>query len=246
MRIAPFASIYSRFRFGASERAQISGTIDSLSLGEIQWRGIELNLDLLKYANRNSLLVVGDAVVDTIQVYPDLFFRDLTLDINGLDRVVGTDLFAFQGNSANKVQLKIQTNFPETGRMVSSVDSRFTYFIFQQDSLTVNDYNTITYFSPENRWLFQDFILSGERGKLTVQGDIAKDSTSAITAGLENFDLQHLQVFFPMRYLPDGMAEIKVSGKELLGKGKLNFEADVEAFGLSGYEYGQVNLGGTC
>lgn len=244
IEIATGGSIIGRFNFGRSERARITCDADSFKLGTIQSRGLTADLDLLKYANRNSLLVVGNLSVDTVSVYSDLFFRDISLNINGLDRVVGTDLVVFQGNSQNRAQLKLENNFPESGRMVSSIDSRFTYFLFQSDSLRVNEYNTITYFSDEDRWLFEDFVLSGRRGTLSIQGELSEDSSSVLAADLENFDLEHMQVFFPIDYDLDGMAAIHVSANQLLGEGELEFTTSVEGFGLNDYAYGNLDMEG--
>ena len=244
IEIATGGSFIGRFNFGRSERARVTCEVDSFKLGTLRSKGLNADLDLLKYADRNSLLVVGNLSVDTVSVYSDLFFRDISMNINGLDRVVGTDLVVFQGNSQNRAQLKLENHFPESGRMVSSIDSRFTYLLFQSDSLRVNDYNTITYFSDTDKWVFEDFVLSGKRGTLSIQGELSKEESSVITADLENFDLEHMQVFFPIDYDLDGMAAIHVSANQLLGEGELEFTTAVEGFGLNDYAYGDLDLNG--
>ena len=246
LELASGGDIITQFKFGRSERARITCILDSLNFQDLAFKGINLNLDLLKYTDRNSLLVVGGAELDTLSLFPEVFFRDLSFNLNGLDRVIGTDLIAFQGNSENKLQLKIDTNFPQNGRMVSSIDSSFTYFLFQGDSLRVREWNTVTYFSAADRWLFEDFVLSGKRGILDVRGEISPDPTSLLEADLKNFDLKHLEVLYPAKYPPRGMAQLSLSLEELLGEGKIGLEGNIEEFALNGYRYGTVNMEGNA
>ena len=244
LEISTGGTLIGRFNFGRSERARITCDVDSFQIGPIQSKGLDADLDLLKYSNQNSLLVVGNISLDTVSVYPDLWFRDISLNVNGLDRVVGTDLVAFQGNSENRVQMKLENNFPASGRMVSSIDSRFTYFLFQGDSLRVNDYNTITYYSDQDRWKFEDFVLSGQRGILSIEGELSEDSSSVITADLENFALEHMQVFFPSEYDMGGMAAIHISANQLLGEGNLDFTTSVQDFAVNDFDYGALAFEG--
>jgi len=243
--ISPDAVLTTRLNFGSTDRAKVSASLDSARYQDLNFSTGEVNLDIIKYTNENSLLAVGGVELSRMYLTPKLYYRDISFNVNGLNRVIGSDLIAFQGKSENKVQAKLETSFPDNGRMVSSFDSSYTYFLFEGDSLKVKEWNTITYFSAENRWLAEDFVVSGQRGILVVDGAVSHAAQDMLDVQLLNFNLEHLQVIYPLKYSPYGELDAKVEMHQLLDKPRITSRMSIRGFTLNEYEYGNVMFNGS-
>ncbi len=243
--ISPDAVLTAQLNFGSTERAKVSASLDSARIQDLNVFTGEANLDIIKYTNENSLLVVGGIELSRMYLTPKLYYRDISFNVNGLNRVIGSDLIAFQGQSENKVQAKMETSFPDNGRMVSSLDSSYTYFLFEGDSLRVKEWNTITFFSTENRWLAEDFVVSGERGILIVDGAVSRSVQDMLDVQLLNFNLEHLQVIYPSKYSLYGELDAKVEMQQLLDKPQITSQMNIQGFTLNQYEYGNVFFDGS-
>ncbi len=242
--ISPDAVLTTQLDFGISDRAKISVSLDSAHVQDMDVSRTEVNLDVIKYTNENSLLMVGGSEISRMYVTPKLYYRDVSFNINGLNRVIGSDLIAFQGNSENKIQAKLETSFPDNGRIVSSFDSSYTYFLFEGDSLRVKEWNTITYFSTDKRWLAEDFLVSGERGLLSIEGAVSTHEDDILDVHLLNFDLQHLEVLYPMKYTTQGMLDAKVEMTQVLVKPTITSSVSIFNFTLNEYTYGDIFFAG--
>jgi len=242
--ISPDAVVIGRLNFGISERASFRIVADSLHLYQNNLAKAELNLDLIKYTNENSLLVVGGTDIGRVHITPNLYYRDLSFNINGLNRVIGSDLVAFQGDSQNRIQLKMETSFPDNARLVSSIDSSYTYFLFEGDTLRIREWNTFTYYSIEKKFEIKDFVVQGRRGILSAEGIVSNTFEDQLDIALQQFDLEQMGALYPLRYNTGGEINLSLQLRELFEQPKIQLRATIDSLSVNKFTYGDISMAG--
>ena len=244
MHVSPGALMIGDMKFGRTEQANLNVKLDSLSYKEFGLSQGDVHLNLIKRANENSLLLAGGVEAHSLHAGPKVTLEKFALNLDGLDRIINSDLYAEQQNSDNRVQLLTTTSFKDDGELIITVDSARTRLFFQGDTLRMLNQNVITFFSTENRWRVQDFLVRGKRGSLSIEGEAAKDRESTLLVNLQQFDLKHIDELYPLLYHPEGMLDVKVSLTDVFRQPQIRVNGNIQEFELEEFAYGDIYLSG--
>jgi hypothetical protein len=240
--IAPGSLLRGELSFGTVEQASIIlENADSIIFPQGKMISPWLSVDLFKQSNQNALAATGEIRIDTLAIGPTFYLEKLAVNLQGLNNYFESDVSAMQGQESNRIQLKAITEFLSGGRIVTAIDSSYSFLVFQQDSL---------YFRQGGQFILEDSVYDirnvmledlGSR-YIRLDGIIAEDSTVPLRLSFGRLGLGLLEEFVSLPYRLGGLASADLEMYNLLSKKLITGVSRIDSFSLDDFPYGNIYI----
>lgn len=228
----------------------VNMTSDSISAYNLGLAGNDMAIDLIKYGDRNELVLSGKYVADHLWATKDVMFSDFTVEPEGDDKILDVFVHFQQPSLQNKFLLRTKTQFLSEGRIKtfilpanSLIDIKGREWKFSRGNLITRSWESPPGMdnpgdSLIDRIFIKDLRLSHEDQSISVEGYVSSDYSDILTATLSNIQIGELLEIAETHADVDGVVEnITLNGWNLLGE-QIGFYANGL---LSEFRYGTLD-----
>lgn len=240
--IADKTLIISDMQFGVSEQANILVKSDSLYYASLILEGTELDLNLVKLADSNELVIAGGIHSRSFRAGPQFVMEEVSLDVQGADNEFESDIVAYQPRAASLLRIKIKTLLAARGVIRSHIDPATSMLIVREDTLRVREGDSIVYRLGEV--LIHNLLLEDAERYVRVHGLISEDPLSKLTLSVAGLNMAFFSEIYPLPYAPGGRLNADIDLAGLTTQPRVQVYSRIDSFELNDFYYGTVFFNG--
>ena len=238
LHVTPHDSILGNMYFSRTEYAEVSGEMDSVVYQGQTFKQTNVSISVAKFADQPELNIASGIEIDTFLAGNVLMLEDVSIDLDGSESQIETDLFFQQREAGNRFQLKVQSVFfPD--KIVSTIDSVPSMFILQEDTLRVSEWNVGTY--QNQGFLIENLKVSGIDRSVTLAGEISRAEESEFFIDVNEWNIGVISDVLDLSYEPGGVLVGKATIKQPLNNSYVDWKGKITDFSIGDFIYGNIN-----
>lgn len=234
------ASAIGELEFNDIESAKISFKLDSAAFKEVILRSSIATVDFIKESRSAYTLLETKVQTYDMSIGEGMVLDSMNLRMDLSEGVLNATVYADQQGPENELNIRGTAIFEDDGRIVTTVDSAFSWVKLDKYKWAFNKDHEIT-FTGENIDIFNTYLYS-EGQKIKAEGLISKSPDSKLNLIAENLGINLLNDFYAVKYDLDGLLNINVSIAEVIGTPKITAKGEIDDFKLDEYPYGDILL----
>jgi hypothetical protein len=230
----------ANFEFSAFDQANVSLHWDTLAVAGVGLKNGNTEFQLFKNSLQNNLVLTGGLMSERLIPTDKLILTDVSLDMQGTQDSIETDIVADQLDSDNSLRVKLKTMFQDNGVIVAYLDSASSLLLFNNDSLRVNHDHRVRY--DQKDVLVEHAVIRSGNRFLRLDGFISEDPAKSLNLQLSRFDLTVLNDVADIGYQIGGRANANVDVYALQKDARVDGYCRVDGFEVNEFEYGSIFL----
>ncbi|MEM9985335.1 MAG: translocation/assembly module TamB domain-containing protein, partial [Bacteroidota bacterium] len=216
--------------------------LDTLFAYGIGARAPEMDVNLVKLANQNTLLVSGGVYTGTFTPDPAFSMDELRLDLAGDSRTFELDLLTRQAASNSLARLGLMTRFLPDGRILSSIQPDESLIAIQRDTLNFIQAGEVT-FQGDSVLVNPIKLESKDHSRaVSAEGILSPYNYDSLMVRVDSFNLRTINELINVGYELGGVYNAKAALRAVLGELKVSLSSRLDDFTLDDYHYGDLDI----